>query len=218
MKNALGRGVLAAAMVSALGGLTCLTTTAASAATTPVGPDTNITVAVGDDVAGGTYDIEFVPAYAGATPTALPSTSMSRRAGTSTAEPASSASTRTSTRTPPTRTRPAAVPSRTTLMTAASIDELGDELANQVVAIDEAHFGAIGDAERAEPAATRWSCSFYNVFDDGVLRLRGDHVHGRLLRAGLRRLAGMNVIVIDTNDSEEMTGSLDDATRQRPST
>ena len=82
MKNALGRGLLAVAMVLALGGLTCLTTAAASAATTPVGPNTNITVAVGDDVAGGTMTSSSYRRMPVRRRTALPSTSTYRRVGT----------------------------------------------------------------------------------------------------------------------------------------
>ena len=115
MKRVLGRGVLAAAMLAAMAGLTGLTATSASAATTPVGPDANITVAVGDDVAGGTYDIEFVPVYAGATPDDDPDLHLRPgRLGRERRSRGPRASTRTSTPTRPTSTPRAAVPWRTT--------------------------------------------------------------------------------------------------------
>ena len=65
---------------------------------------------------------------------------------------------------------------------------------NQIVAVDEEHFGEMDAADPAEPASDSLVMVVYNVQDDELLRLRGDDLHGRLLRPGLTSTSsGMNV-------------------------
>ena len=97
-------------------------------------------------------------------------------------------------------------------MTQASINALGDELANHVVAIDEAHFGDIGDANGAEPGGDALVALLYNVFDDAYYDCAEvSYTAGYYAPAFARRLR-MNIIVLDTNDFEKMTGSPETAT------
>jgi hypothetical protein len=212
MKKVLGRGMLAAAMMAAVGGVTSLTTTAASAATTPVGPDTNITVAVGDDVAGGTYDIEFEPVYAGATPDGTPiyiyvpvGWDVAGGAGVLGIDPNVDP-------VPGDAYTPCGGDLADNLMTQASITQLGDELANHVVAIDEAHFGDIGDANGAEPGGEALIALFYNVIDDAYYDCDEVSYTAGYYAPAFAQDYGLNVIVLDTNDFEEMTGSPETAT------
>ena len=186
MRRALGRGMLAAAMVAAVGGLTGLTAPAASAATTPVGPtrtSPSRSETTSPEAPTTSSSSRCTP---GATPDGTPIYIYVPSAGTSTAAPASSASTRTSTPTPTTTNTPCGGDLADHLMTQASITQLGDELANHVVAIDEAHFGDIGDANGAEPGGDALVALFYNVFDDAYYDCDGDVLHRRLLRPGVR--------------------------------
>ena len=127
------------------------------------------------------------------------STSTCPRARRSTDRPdrRRTASTRRSTTTRTTSSCPA--PTRAAAdytLTQAQIDYLGDELADQIVAVDEEHFGPMDAADPADPASDSLVMLVYNVQDDELLRLRRDHLHGRLLRTGLhRQRSGMNVIV-----------------------
>ena len=72
-------------------------------------------------------------------------------------------------------------------MTQAQIDVLGDELTDQIVAVDEAHYGQIGLADPLDPNSDALVLLAYNVQDDVVLRLQRHDVHRRLLRPGVHQ-------------------------------
>ena len=73
------------------------------------------------------------------------------------------------------------------MITQAQINTLGDELASQIVAVDEEHYGAIGLADPSDPASDALVVLVYNVQDDSYYDCDATTVHGRLLRARLHR-------------------------------
>ena len=69
----------------------------------------------------------------------------------------------------------------------AQIDYLGDELADQIVAVDEDALRPDGRGRPERPASDSLVTLVYNVQDDELLRLRRDDLHRRLLRARVHR-------------------------------
>ena len=71
------------------------------------------------------------------------------------------------------------------------IDHLGDELTNQIVPVDEAHFGDIGTAVGEDGTSSDALVMLvYNVQDESYYDCCGQHLHGRLLRARVHRRGG----------------------------
>ena len=52
------------------------------------------------------------------------------------------------------------------VVTQAQIDYLGDELANQIVAVDEEHFGPMDAADPSDPSSDSLVTLVYNVQDE----------------------------------------------------
>jgi hypothetical protein len=210
MRSVLGRGMLAAAMLATMGGLTGLTGTAAAAEATP--GDASMTIQVGDDVAGGSYAIEFVKAYAGATPDGTPvyiyapkGYNVNGGAGVLGIDPNVDPN-------PGDTNKPCGGDVADHALSPAKIKALGDELASHVVAVDEEHFGPIGDANGAEAGGDALVTLVYNVFDDAYYDCAQDSYTAGYYAPAFKDTYGMNVIVIDSNDFEGMTGSPKTAT------
>ena len=212
MKRALGRGVLAAALLATMGGLTGLTSPAA-AVDSPAGDDV-INIAVGDDVAGGTYTIPFEKVYAGTTP-APDSTpiyiyvpvgwDVNGGAGVRGIDPNVDPNLDD-------ENTPCGGDLAAHQITEETIKDLGDELADHVVAVDEAHFGEMGDANGDDEGGDELVALFYNVFDAAYYDCTEDSYTAGYYAPAFKTNYGMNVIVLDTNDFEEMTGSPETAT------
>ena len=146
--------------------------------------DPTIQVPINDSTSGASYTQTFVRAFAGETEDGtdiyiyVPAGALTGVAGVA-------ASTRSSTRTRATsscrarRRRTATTRSRRRRSTSSATRSQ-----NQIVRVDEAHFGQIGLAERAtrQRRARRARLQRSGRL---LLRLRRDVVHGRLLRAGL---------------------------------
>jgi hypothetical protein len=212
MKRALGRGVLAAAMLATMGGLTGLTSPAAAVDSQAGDPVMNITV--GDDVAETEYTIPFEKVYAGRTP-APDNTpiyiyvpvgwNVNGGQGVLGIDPNVDPNT-TDDHTP------CGGELAAHKITQETIDGLGDELADHVVAVDEAHFGPMGDANGPDEGGEELVALFYNVFDEAYYDCAEDSYTAGYYAPAFKTDYGMNVIVLDTNDFEEMTGSPETAT------
>ncbi len=70
-------------------------------------------------------------------------------------------------------------------MTADQVQSLGDELTDQIVAVDEAHYGEIGLADPADPNSDALVAARLQRAGRVVLRLRGHHLYRGLLRPGV---------------------------------
>ncbi|HEU4808251.1 MAG TPA: hypothetical protein VFT01_08315, partial [Homoserinimonas sp.] len=115
-----------------------------------------ITLPINDSEAGGTYDQDFVRAYAGATPDGTPvyiyvpaGTPLdgSEPTGVASLDPAFDHN-------PGDEFVPCGERSASDfVLTQAQIDYMGDQLANQIVAVDEEHFGPMDAADPDQPAS-----------------------------------------------------------------
>jgi hypothetical protein len=191
--------------------MTGLTGTATAAEPDPTPGDETMVIAVGDDVAGGTYDITFEKAYAGATPDGTPVYIYAPKGyqnpdGVLGLDPDVD----------PDGTdkfKPCGGDVADNTMPQDEIDALGDELANHVVAVDESHFGPIGDANGPEEqGGDALVALFYNVFDEAYYDCGETSYTAGYYAPPFKDEYGMNVIVLDTNDFSEMTGDPEHAT------
>ena len=94
----------------------------------------------------------------------------------------------------------------------AKVKALGDELASHVVYVDEEHYGPIGDANGAAPGGDALVTLLYNVFDDAYYDCSETSYTAGYYAPAFKDDYGMNVIVIDNNDFNEMTGDPTHAT------
>ena len=153
-----------------LGGVTALAMTLTSVVPALRGApgDDTLTVPLNDSEAGGTYDEQFTKAYSGVTPDGTPvyiyvpeGTPLDGKAptGVDSLDPAFDP-------TAGDEFVPCedAVASDYTI-TQAQIDYMGDQLANQIVAVDEEHFGPMDAADPDDPASDSLVMLVYNVQD-----------------------------------------------------
>jgi hypothetical protein len=210
MHRALGRGVLAATMLAAV---TSLGGAAQAAGPPPVPGDPTMTINVGDDVAESTYDITFVKAFAGATPEGTP-VYVYAPAGYDRADGGVGVLGIDPDVDPNTGDDhvPCGGSVEDNRLSQAKIDALGTELASHVVKVDETHFGEIGDANGSDAGGDALVTLVYNVFDEAYYDCAADSYTAGYYAPAFKDDYGMNVIVIDSNDFAEMTGSPETAT------
>ena len=213
-----------------LGGLTALVLATAMASPASAAPDNlpgeaTLTLPINDSEAGGTYDQDFTRAYAGATPDGTPvyiyvpaGTPLDGSAPTGVAslDPAFDHD-------PSDEFVPCADASASDfVLTQAQIDYLGAELSNQVVAVDEEHYGPMDAADPAEPASDSLVMVVYNVQDTAYYDCAETTYTAGYFAPDFIDSVGMNVIVIDALDWANRVGPADspwndgDATNDRP--
>jgi hypothetical protein len=165
-----------------------------------------ITVPINDSTAGGTYDQPFEQAYAGATPEGTPiyvyvpvgALEDGDPTGVDSLDPAFDHN-------PDDEFVPCADAKATDFaLTPAQITYLGDELAHQIVAVDEAHFGNTGDAGASGDAVVTL---VYNVQDDAYYNCGEDSYTAGYFAPEYIEDSGTNVIVLDALDWANRVGS-----------
>ena len=155
-----------------------------------------ITVPINDSEAGGTYDQEFTLVYASTTPDGTPvyiyvpeGTPLDGTAptGVDSLDPAFDP-------TAGDEFVPCADadPSDYTV-TQAQIDYMGDQLANQIVAVDEEHFGPMDAADPEDPASDSLVMLVYNVQDTSYYNCGEDSYTAGYFAPDYIDSAGMNV-------------------------
>ena len=153
--------------------------------------DDTLTVPLNDSEAGGTYDEQFTKAYSGVTPDGTPvyiyvpeGTPLDGKAptGVDSLDPAFDP-------TAGDEFVPCddAVASDYTI-TQAQIDYMGDQLANQIVAVDEEHFGPMDAADPDDPASDSLVMLVYNVQDDSYYNCGEDSYTAGYFAPDLHRL------------------------------
>ena len=95
------------------------------------------------------------------------------------------------------------------LVTQAQIDALGDTLTDQIVAVDEAHFGSIGLADASDPESDALVLLAYNIQDQSYYDCAETTYTAGYFAPEYIEEAGMNVIVIDTFDWANRVGEPD---------
>jgi hypothetical protein len=181
----------------------------ASAADPGVPGDDTITLPINDSEAGGTYDQDFTRVYAGVTPDGTPvyiyvpeGTPLDGSAPTDVAslDPAFDHN-------PGDEFVPcASADAADFTLTQAEINYLGDQLANQVVAVDEEHFGPMDAADPSEPASDSLVMVVYNVQDANYYDCEETTYTAGYFAPDYIDSSGMNVIVVDAFDWANRVG------------
>ena len=206
------RRVAAVAAAAALGILTTIGLAVTPAAAHTVGEpgDPTMLVHLNDSAAGGSYHQTFEQAYAGTAPDGTPVYIYVPEGGIGGAgdvpflDPAFDPN-------PDDEFTPCAERSADDyLITQAQIDALGDELANHIVAVDEAHYGDIGTAVGEDGTSSDALVMLvYNVQDEFYYDCSVDTYTAGYFAPEYISEAGMNVIVVDAYDWANRIG--DDA-------
>ena len=89
------------------------------------------------------------------------------------------------------------------LITQDQINALGAELTDQIIRVDEEHFGAVGDAGDSDDAVVVLA---YNIADEFTYDCDADTYTAGFFAPGFIEEYGMNVIVTDTFDWANRTG------------
>ncbi|HVL59878.1 MAG TPA: hypothetical protein VM430_00495 [Microbacterium sp.] len=193
-----------------LGGVTALAMTLTSVVPALAAPgDDTMTVPINDSEAGGTYDEQFTKAYSGVTPDGTPvyiyvpeGTPLDGTAptGVDSLDPAFDP-------TAGDEFVPCAdADASDYTVTQAQIDYMGGQLANQIVAVDEEHFGPMDAADPDDPASDSLVMLVYNVQDTSYYNCGEDSYTAGYFAPDYIESAGMNVIVIDAFDWANRVG------------
>jgi hypothetical protein len=193
-----------------LGGATALamTLTGAVPAYADAG-DPTITLPINDSEAGGTYDQDFTRVYSNTTADGTPvyiyvpaGTPLDGTAPTGVAslDPAYDHNAGDDF-VPCADADPADY-----ALTQAQIDYMGDELAGQIVAVDEAHFGPMDAADPGEPSSDSLVMVVYNVQDANYYDCAETTYTAGYFAPDFIDSVGMNVIVIDAFDWANRVG------------
>lgn len=176
-----------------------------------VGDDT-ITLPINDSAAGGTYDQDFTRAYAGETPDGTPvyiyvpeGTPLdgSAPAGVASLDPAFDHDTGD-------EFVPCADATAAEFtLTQEEIDHLGDELSQQIVAVDEEHYGPMDAADPADPASDALVMVVYNIQDEAYYDCDVTSYTAGYFAPDFIESEGMNVIVVDALDWANRIGDAD---------
>jgi hypothetical protein len=166
--------------------------------------DETMLVHINDSEAGGSYHQEFERAYAGEAPDGTPvfiyvpagwDDTAGSVAGVDSLDPAFDQN-------PDDEFTPCAENvAEDYLITQAQIDQLGDELVNHIVAVDEAHFGDVGTAVGEDGTSSDALVMLvYNVQDESYYDCSVTTYTAGYFAPEYIDEAGMNVIVVDAYD------------------
>jgi len=201
MRQRLLRLALSTALVGSLIGATAGTTLASSGSP---GDDT-IVITINDSHAGGSYDQTFEKVYANTTTGGTP-VYIYVPVG-AVGDPTVDSVNPQFDHNPGDEFTPCAdnTPAEN-LMTAEQIESLGDELTDQIVAVDEAHYGEIGEAVPGDPDTEALVLLAYNVQDESYYDCTVTTYTAGYFAPEYINDAGMNVIVLDSFDWANRTG------------
>ncbi|HEU5000357.1 MAG TPA: hypothetical protein VFT68_15555 [Lapillicoccus sp.] len=175
--------------------------TGASASSGSAG-DPEIVLTLNDSSAGGSYDETFKQVFAGTAPSGTPIYIYLPKAYTIGSTPTGVRSMDpTVDWNPADDADPCAEKSATDyVVTQAQINQLGNELANHILAIDEAHFGPAGEAVPGDPDSRAMVMVVYDLHDDGMYDCAETTYTAGYFAPEYVDEAGMNVMAIDAFD------------------
>ncbi|TRW46065.1 hypothetical protein [Georgenia yuyongxinii] len=211
MRTSIRRTFVAATATSALAMTGLAVPALASHSDDPPGPpgspgDPTIIVPINDSAAGGTYYQPFERAYAGATAEGtpvyvyVPVGALDGVEGVHSLDPAFDHNP-DDTFVPCADQDPADY-----VLTQAQINYLGDELANQIVQVNEDHFGPMDAADPTDPASDSLVTLVYNVQDENYYDCTVDTYTAGYFAPDFIDSLGMNVIVLDAFDWANRVG------------
>jgi len=202
-------GAIAVSCIAAAA-MTVTTAVPAFAAIEPGDPGYDpITLPINDSAAGGTYPQEFDLVYSNTTPDGTPvyiyvpaGTPLDggAPAGVASMDP-------TFDHNPDDEFEPC--PDKTAedfTITQAQIDYMGGQLSNQIVAVDEEHFGPMDAADPDNPESDSLVMVVYNVQDDAYYDCAATSYTAGYFAPDFIDSVGMNVIVIDAFDWANRVG------------
>lgn len=173
-------------------------TPAAAAQTQEPGDDT-LVIEVGDDYAGGSYTLTFEKVYSGETPEGTPVYIYVPVGGIG--DPTVDGLNPQWDPNPDDGIDPCADrPTSDYLITQEQVDALGETLSNQIVAVDEAHYGQIGEATPGDPASESLVMLVYNALDSFTYDCAETTYTAGYFAPGYIEQYGMNMIVVDALD------------------
>jgi immune inhibitor A len=171
-----------------------------------------LTLPINDSAAGGTYDQDFTQVYSNTTPDGTPvyiylpaGTPLDGSAPTGVASLDPSFDHNPGDEFTPCST---ATAGQFTL-TQAQIDYVGDKLANQIVAVDEEHYGPMDAADPAVPESDALVMIIYNVQDEAYYDCAVTTYTAGYFAPEFINAEGMNVIVVDGLDWANRVGPND---------
>jgi hypothetical protein len=171
-----------------------------------------LTLPINDSEAGGTYDQDFTRVYAGMTSDGTPvyiyvpaGTPLDGTAPTGVASLDPAFDQNPTDEFVPCDTRDVS----DFTLTQAQIDYMGDQLANQIVAVDEEHFGPMDAANPEEPASDSLVMVVYNVQDANYYDCEEGTYTAGYFAPEFIDTSGMNAIVIDAFDWANRVGPAD---------
>jgi hypothetical protein len=171
--------------------------------------DEFIVVPINDSTAGGTYFQEFQRVYDGATPEGTPvyvyvpvgAIGNTNPVGVHSLDPAFDHN-------PADDFTPCADAQASDFaITQDQVNYLGDKLADQIVAVDEDHFGQMGPADPTDPSTEALVTLVYNVQDDAYYDCSVTSYTAGYFAPEYIDESGMNVIVLDALDWANRVGS-----------
>ena len=194
------RGAIAAGAALALAAFGAPTASAASSGSPG---DETITLDLNDSAAGGTYEQEFTRVYDGETPDGTPvyiyvptGTPLDGSAPTGVGSMDPQEDWNTGDDFVPCADDTAG----DYVVTQEQIDYLGDELANQIVAVNEEHFGEMGAAVPGDPTTDSLVTIVYNLHDESMYDCEETSYTAGYFAPDFIDSAGMNVMAIDAFD------------------
>ncbi|MCW3840906.1 immune inhibitor A [Micromonospora yasonensis] len=171
-----------------------------------------ITLPINDSAAGGTYNQDFTRVYANTTPDGTPvyiyvpkGTPLdgTAPAGVASLDPQFDHN-------PGDGFTPCATAKAAQFtLTQAQINYVGDKLANQIVAVDEEHFGPMDAADPDESASDSLVMLLYNIQDDAYYDCAQTSYTAGYFAPDFIQTNGMNVIVVDALDWANRVGPND---------
>ncbi|WP_089009074.1 hypothetical protein [Micromonospora viridifaciens] len=171
-----------------------------------------ITLPINDSAAGGTYNQDFTRVYANTTPDGTPvyiyvpkGTPLDGTApvGVASLDPQFDHN-------PGDGFTPCATATAAQFtLTQAQINYVGDKLANQIVAVDEEHYGPMDAADPDEPASDSLVMVLYNIQDDAYYDCAVTSYTAGYFAPDFIDSNGMNVIVVDALDWANRVGPND---------
>ncbi len=178
--------------------------------------DPTMTVNVGDDVAGGQTAIEFVLHYSGTTENGTPVYIYAPEGAVDNANPTGVAGADPQIdRDPTDEFEPCETNSATDFqISEAQIDGLGGELVGNatdpgIVQVDTEHYGDIGLADPADPDSDALVVLAYNIVDGAYYNCDATQYTVGYFAPQFIDEDGMNVIVVDTENWDELVGNTD---------
>jgi hypothetical protein len=167
--------------------------------------DETLTIDVGDDYVGGSYALTFERAYAGATADGTPVYIYVPEGGIG--DPSvNGLNPGWDPNTTDSAVPCADWPQSDYLITQEQIDALGAALTEQIVAVNEDHFGPMGPADPGDPASDSLVMLVYNVFDSLYYDCAETTYTAGYFAPAYVAEYGMNIIVVDALDWETNAG------------